>query len=339
MATCDRHQQELQCNENFSPVIGILCIDIASALQKNYGKENQSYLAASYVKYLEAAGARVIPIWNNRSQDYYESIMNKINGILLPGGAIYFNKKYCTKDMTSHCYDSSRCIFEIARQLNEQGRHFPLWGTCLGYQMLLTHSAGVEDVRQDCTDMKQSLPVQFEDQNVLKKSKLFANLDESMKEKMSKQPFGYHYHRYCITKGDLSLFKIEGQWRVLATNKDAKGLEFITLTEHVKFPFFGSQIHPERVFYENLHDRDSCHQCPSCYELNQYFAKFFVQQCRANANRFEDHKELVRYSINNFPLTFTGPEKLHWQLCYLFKANTDYPNQVLENGGDGESDK
>lgn len=50
-------------NNNFTPVIGIMCIDIATALQKTYGEEYTSYIAASYVKYLESAGARVVPIW------------------------------------------------------------------------------------------------------------------------------------------------------------------------------------------------------------------------------------------------------------------------------------
>lgn len=45
------------------PIIGILCVDIAQALQQLYGSENHSYLDAAYVKYLEAAGAKVIPIW------------------------------------------------------------------------------------------------------------------------------------------------------------------------------------------------------------------------------------------------------------------------------------
>ncbi|XP_061386415.1 gamma-glutamyl hydrolase B-like [Musca vetustissima] len=315
----------LHCNETVTPVIGILCMDIATTLQNRYGREYQSYLAASYVRFLEAAGAKVIPIWNNRPRIYYESIMNKINGILMPGGAIFFNPKFCTKDMTSHAYTSSKIIFDIARQL----KHFPLWGTCLGYQLLLTHSAGVEDVRQDCKSMNVSLPVQFEDDKVLQKSKLFADLDESVKARMSSQPFGYHYHKYCITKEDLRMFKIEDQWQVLACNKDDNGLEFINIVEHKEFPFYGSQIHPERVFNENLGDQDPCHHCPSCYELNQYFAKFFAQQCRLNENRFAD-EDLIRYNINNYPLTFTAQEKLHWQLCYLFKADTDYPNEVTQ---------
>ncbi|CAB1353214.1 unnamed protein product, partial [Coregonus sp. 'balchen'] len=47
-----------------------------------------SYIAASYVKYLESAGARVVPIRINRTDEEYEKIFNSINGLLLPGGDV-----------------------------------------------------------------------------------------------------------------------------------------------------------------------------------------------------------------------------------------------------------
>lgn len=67
---------------------------------------------------------------------------------------------------------------------------------------------------------------------VLAKSKLFGDLDEITKEKMSSQPFGCHYHKYCITKEDLQMFRIDQKWTVLATNQDKNGLEFISIIEH-----------------------------------------------------------------------------------------------------------
>ncbi|XP_071017836.1 gamma-glutamyl hydrolase-like isoform X2 [Oncorhynchus clarkii lewisi] len=42
--------------------------------------QGSSYIAASYVKYLESAGARVVPIRINRIDEEYEKIFNSING-------------------------------------------------------------------------------------------------------------------------------------------------------------------------------------------------------------------------------------------------------------------
>ncbi|XP_059216448.1 gamma-glutamyl hydrolase A [Stomoxys calcitrans] len=308
----------------FLPIIGILCVDIAQPLQNLHGNEVHSYLAASYVKYLETAGAKVIPIWNNSPRVYYEEIMNKINGILLPGGAIYFNKKYCKKELTNDSYSSAQHIYDIAVQLNRKGKYFPLWGTCLGFQLMLTHSAGVEDVRQDCQPMNCSRAIKFEDEKVLQQSKLFANISQDMREKMSQQPFGFHFHKYCITKQRLEMFKIAKLWRVLATNEDENGLEFISIVEHKEFPFFGAQFHPERVMFEHMGPQDHCHHCISCFKLNQYFARFFVDQCSKSDNRFANYDDELRHSIYNFPSIYTAPLKLHWQHCFLFKADVDY---------------
>lgn len=61
---------------------------------------------------------------------------------------------------------------------------------------------------------------------------MFAGLQNDLKQKMSSKPFGIHLHRYCITKEDLKLYKIDRQWKVLACNQDENGLEFITIIEH-----------------------------------------------------------------------------------------------------------
>lgn len=51
---------------NDKPIIGILTQEIAPNDNKyDFQKENdqRSYIAASYIKYVEGAGARALPIW------------------------------------------------------------------------------------------------------------------------------------------------------------------------------------------------------------------------------------------------------------------------------------
>lgn len=82
--------------------------------------------------------------------------------ILIPGGAVFFDKKNCKKEYPNYCVQSSKYIYEIAKDLSERGQDFPLWGTCMGFQLLLTHSANVVEMRQDCQKMNCSLPLKFE---------------------------------------------------------------------------------------------------------------------------------------------------------------------------------
>ncbi|EDW30432.1 GL17839 [Drosophila persimilis] len=67
---------------NSSPVIGVLTQEVyTDGLISRHFENKTSYIAASYVKYLEGAGARVVPIWIGRNRSYYEDLMHKINGI------------------------------------------------------------------------------------------------------------------------------------------------------------------------------------------------------------------------------------------------------------------
>ena len=44
-----------------------------------------SYIAGSYVKWIEAAGGQTVPILNTYSKSHILKIMSRINGVILPG--------------------------------------------------------------------------------------------------------------------------------------------------------------------------------------------------------------------------------------------------------------
>lgn len=65
---------------NTSPMIGVLAQEISYHLNSKWPGVYTSYIAASYVKFVEGAGARPVPIWIGKSQEYYENMMTKLNG-------------------------------------------------------------------------------------------------------------------------------------------------------------------------------------------------------------------------------------------------------------------
>lgn len=65
---------------NEYPIIGVLAQEISYALEQVYPGMYKSFIAASYVKFVEGGGARVIPIFIDKPREYYEDIMKKING-------------------------------------------------------------------------------------------------------------------------------------------------------------------------------------------------------------------------------------------------------------------
>jgi hypothetical protein len=48
---------------NNEPIIGILSEEMSYYLASKFPNEYHSYIAASYVKFVEGGGARVVPIW------------------------------------------------------------------------------------------------------------------------------------------------------------------------------------------------------------------------------------------------------------------------------------
>ena len=80
----DERKQEM----NHRPIIGILAQELSSSLEPWYGDNYTSYIGAAYVKYVEQAGARVVPVLINQDDDYYDTIFKSTNGLLIPGGAV-----------------------------------------------------------------------------------------------------------------------------------------------------------------------------------------------------------------------------------------------------------
>ncbi|XP_016965109.1 gamma-glutamyl hydrolase [Drosophila biarmipes] len=324
-----------------TPTIGILCIDVATKLQNLFGQDYYCYIVASYVKFLEASGAHVVPIWINRKRSYYESMMGQINGILVPGGAVFVEEadRLAHPDLTSDCVQSAEHIYQLAMERNERARrqndaggYFPVWGTCLGFQLLLIHAAEEPKIRTDCQLMRKAMPIKLTED--YQRSKLFENLPDSVAREMERHPFACHQHRFCVTPERLEAFGLAHDWHPLATQKDPSGLEFITIIEHRRFPIFGCQFHPERAGFEQLiTSEDLHHSAHSCsgIQLSQIFASRFVDLCRRNKNHFDSPKSKARHLIWNWQPVFSGKfEAIKWLQCYLFKRDAEYPEDTTD---------
>eukprot|EP00258_Populus_trichocarpa_P033445 XP_024449464.1 gamma-glutamyl hydrolase 2 isoform X2 [Populus trichocarpa] len=82
-------------NLNYRPVIGILSHPGDGASGRLNNATNASYIAASYVKFVESAGARIIPLIYNEPREILFEKLNLVNGVLFTGGwaktGLYFD--------------------------------------------------------------------------------------------------------------------------------------------------------------------------------------------------------------------------------------------------------
>jgi len=100
---------------NVRPIIGILSQPTDGDLTK-YGSQ---YIAASYVKYIESAGARVVPILYDSGVTNITTLLGYINGILFPGGG---------SDLTGTYLTAVQTIYNYVIQANEKKKITFLYG-------------------------------------------------------------------------------------------------------------------------------------------------------------------------------------------------------------------
>ncbi|KAI8120162.1 Gamma-glutamyl hydrolase [Lucilia cuprina] len=324
-------------NENPTPIVGVLTQEVSQLILRKYPNNNYtSYIAASYVKYVEGAGL-VKNVNTYATKIFYPKSMGKkqlllkhknlkLNmktfcSVLLPGGATYFNQ--------SHGYaDAGRYIYEIAKEINDNGTYFPVWGTCLGFELLVYLSANSSEPRTYCSSSSQALPLEFKED--FKNSRMFRNASDNVIDILKNYVVTANFHLYCFTEETFANMKLNNIWDVMSLNHDWDGIEFISTIEHKKYPFYGTQFHPEKNIYEFIANRNITHTSKAI-QASQYFADFLVNEARRNRQQFNNETEEVQHLIYNYAPVYTALKGSSFEQQYLFEAERSSAFNVMKN--------
>ncbi|CAB3259860.1 unnamed protein product [Arctia plantaginis] len=289
----------------------LIVVEQSFYLHTKFPEENYtSYIAAGYVKDVESSGARVVPIMIGKDRSYYRSLMEKLNGVLFPGGATYFNQSNGYADAGEH-------IMAIAKEMNDAGDYFPLFGTCLGFELfiILESGRGYPENRIRCYSY-DNLPLNFTKD--FRDSKMFKNAPKDIIYLLNHENVTVNAHQFCIVDENLKSHNLTKDWRVTSHSDDYYGVEFIASIEHTRYPFYGVQFHPEKSSFEwklNKHYPSTAEAIKS----NRYFMDFFVNECRKSAHSFRNAAEENQYLIYNHMPHFTGVLGSAYHQCYLFE--------------------
>ena len=133
---------------------------------------------------------------------------------------------------------------------------------------------------------------------------MFAKIPRPLYETISKEPSVYYFHTKCFT---MEKYRADGLLKdvnVLATNKDLDGMEYATLIEHKKYPFYGSQFHPEKIGFE-WNPKISIERPKSGVLFAQYLLNFFMSEVERSRHTFVDPAVLNKIDIDNYPSLHT----------------------------------
>ncbi|KAF5948615.1 hypothetical protein HYC85_014572 [Camellia sinensis] len=287
---------------NFRPVIGIVSHPGDGASGRLSNATNASYIAASYVKFVEAAGARVIPLIYNEPPEILYNKLNLVNGVLFTGGWA----------KSGRYFDVIEGIFK-RRMMQEI--HFPLLAICLGFELLTMIISKDKNILESFKASDQASTLQFmNDINV--EGTVFRRFPPNLLKKLSTDCLVMQNHQYGVSPERFGEYKeLRSFFKVLTTSADSDNKVYVSTVHAHNYPVTAFQWHPEKNAFEwglsmIPHSEDAV-------QVTQYVANFFVSEARKSLNRPPARKVLENL-IYNYSPTYCGKAGKGYDEVYIF---------------------
>jgi len=224
--------------------IGILAHPFAGQLDK-------IQYPTRYVNWIRLSGA--IPVVFS----CYEPIsLKEVDGLLLTGGDIEL-PKYTRRQYTIYLKSVQQCIRK-AKQYNDRGVYFPIWGTCLGFELMIaletSNSISTLFDTMDVCDHYAEAALSF----TSAPSRIKSYFTPTELARFKRVRCANHRHHYGF------------QRKFDFLNVVSLDHGYINLVEFKWYPFYGCQFHVEDPFNE------------TSTLLSYQLSKFFKEECSKN---------------------------------------------------------
>ncbi|XP_058221454.1 gamma-glutamyl hydrolase 2-like isoform X2 [Rhododendron vialii] len=290
---------------NFRPVIGILSHPGDGASGRLNNASNASYIAASYVKFVEAAGARVIPLIYNEPPDVLYEKLNLVNGVLFTGGWAKSGPYFKVVDG----------IFKKILEKNDGGDHFPLLAICLGFELLTMIISKDNNILESFKASDQASTLEFaKEMNI--EGTVFQRFPPDLLRKLSTDCLVMQNHQYGISPEKfLENMDLCNFFKILTNSADSDNKVYVSTVQARNYPVTAFQWHPEKNAFEwglsmIPHSEDAI-------QVTQYVANFFVSEARKSLNRPPTRKVLNNL-IYNYSPTYCGKAGKGYDEVYIF---------------------
>jgi len=316
--------------------------------RNNSSSEQQYYIAASYVKWLEVGGARSIAIPYDAGTtaggiDLLDEIFEQIDGLLLPGGDAAMSEAVCY-------------VLERAVEANRRGRYFPVWGTCLGFEFLVTFvgnggcrpgGGGMDVLDRDYDAWNISLPLLDVARSY--KHSLYGS-DADVYRTVTTRNVTMNNHESGITPAKfLSNSNLTSVWKISSTNVDRNGKPFVSTIEPLRplsFPFYGVQYHPEKNAFEyGLYPDTSVpyeviDHSVAGVAFSSHVARFFVDLARIgqslNRGNSSNHYQYDQLPRRRFSMMYSYPTEsgIAFEQVHIIPSASDWSTVSADGNPD-----
>jgi gamma-glutamyl hydrolase len=314
--------------ENLRPVIGVFSQDTdtvtnSSTIDPIVKAELSAFrnmIPASYVSWIGQAGGRVLPILLRQPKEYYEEIFAQTNGILFPGG----NQGIDPSDIYT---EEGEILWNLAKHANDRGDHYPIWGTCLGFEELAVLETGNGDVISlDVMATNLALPLHFTPG--ARASRLFRSFPPKLLTALAKENLTFNSHDHGLLVSEYQSNRaLHSFFEMLSFNEAPAGQIFVSSMQARNYPFYGTQWHPEKNNFEWSQNADYSNMphSPNAIMASQATADLFLSEARKSGHVFpEERRDEL---IDSAELLYTGKGDWFYEQVYVFcpKASPECP--------------
>ncbi|XP_020231388.1 gamma-glutamyl hydrolase 2 [Cajanus cajan] len=292
-------------NLYYQPVIGIVSHPGDGASGRLSNATGASYIAASYVKLVEAAGARVVPLIYNEPPETLLKKLELVNGVLFTGGWA----------KTGYYFQTVTKIFKKVLEKNDAGDHFPLYAICLGFELILKIVSQDNNILEEFSAPNQASTLQFVE-NAKIEGTVFQRFPPELLKKLSIECLVMQNHRYGISPGKLlNNEKLSSFFEILTTCTDEYDKVYVSTVRSRNYPVTGFQWHPEKNAFE--WGPPAIPHTDDAILITQLVANYLVSEARKSLNR-PVVQELLDNLIYNYSPTYCGKAGRGFDEVYIF---------------------
>jgi gamma-glutamyl hydrolase len=243
---------------------------------------------------------------HNQTEPELKAIFNQINGLIYPGGGSELVK--------TPLFYAGQYLLRLAMEANDRGVHFPVFGHCMGFQLLSMIISEDFDILEHEEVEDQGLHLNFT--SLAAGSRIWKDAPAAVMQTLGTKPVTMNYHHWGV--GVPRFYKSEklsSFFDLLSTNNDDFGRTFVSTVQGKKYPVYGYQWHPEKNAFEwSGHINHS----PEAIVAMQYMANFAVGEARKNYQTFANAD--VEYSslIYNYQPRYTAKISSSFVQTYVF---------------------
>ncbi|KAM3287093.1 gamma-glutamyl hydrolase 2 [Capsicum chacoense] len=290
---------------NYRPVIGIVSHPGDGASGRLNSSSDVSYIAASYVKFAEMGGARVIPIIYTDPPEIINQKLNLVNGIIFTGG----------RTKKGPYFEVVKGIFEKVLEKNDAGEHFPLLAICLGFELITMIISKDNNILEEFSASHQASTVQFVE-NIKLEGTVFGRFPPALLEKMTTHCLVMQNHRFGISPEGLQANKdLCSFFRILTTSVDKENKVYVSSMQAQRYPVTALQWHPEKAVFE--WGSSQIPHTEDAIQVTQNVANYFVSEARKSLNKPATNK-LLDNLIYNYSPSYAGKVRGSFEEVYLF---------------------